>query len=117
MKLGFLMLALLLFQANFVRSQAEIFTNLRDVIKFNKEAILAHNKYRIKHDCDELEISSDLVEIAVGEVERFARLDRTDIKPLEYDGQNLGMSHSFIRGTRYYSGIFIISRMFIKIHF
>ena len=107
MKFGILGITLLFFLASLVSSQNEIFTSLKDIIKFNKEAILAHNKYRIKHDCDELEISSDLVEIAVAEVERFAKLDKIDIKPLEYDGHNLGISHSFVKGTSYYNGIII----------
>ena len=76
-----------------------------EITNFNNEALYAHNKYRIDHGYEGVKLSLDLMKLANEEAERMAKLDRLDVKNIEYNNQNLGVNRAILKGVNYFSGI------------
>jgi uncharacterized protein YkwD len=76
-----------------------------EITNFNNEALYAHNKYRIDHGYEGVKLNFDLMKLANEEANRMAKLDKLDVKNIEYNNQNLGINRAILKGVNYFSGI------------
>lgn len=85
-------------------AQAENEFDVKDAIKFIKEAVKQHNIYRQQHNVPELKLNYELVELAQDEAEKYAFDRSSATNQVTFKNENVGKNLALATGVSVYSG-------------
>ena len=83
---------------------AQISITAVEMLRFNNEALAAHNYYRLEHGYEPVQLDETLIKLATNEAIRFSKLDRLDVKTIMHKNESVGVNYAFARGTSNLSG-------------